>query len=171
MLKNTCNVLNKIFLSSIVILVLSGCAATPIIEKMEISTGDNLQNIDMVYGPPFRVSNDKKTNVAEYYFGKAELNASGYIPLFNLVASTSNQEIYRYSVTYSDQVVEKVDINLMKDRAFKISEAWSIISDEYLPEMRSTGNFYTKNGLFFDKDAWQMQKFKFRIYRQIEKSR
>lgn len=170
MLKNTSNIIKYIFLSSIVI-VLSGCVATPIIEKMEISTGDNLQNIDMIYGPPFRVFKDKKTNVAEYYFGKSEINASGYIPFFNLVASTSNQEIYRYDVTYFDQVVEKVDINLMKDSAFKISEAWSIISDEYLPEMRSTGHFYTKNGLFFDKDAWQMQKFKFRIYRQIEKSK
>lgn len=81
------------------------------------------------------------------------MNTSGYIPFFNLVASTSNQEIYRCDITYSDQVVEQVDINLMKDSAFKISEAWSVISDEYLPEMRSTGHFYTKNGLFFDKEA------------------
>lgn len=171
MLKNIGDKLHFVFLSSTIILALSGCAATPIIEKMEISTGDTLQNIDMIYGPPFRVVTDKKTNVAEYYFGKAEMNASGYIPFFNFVAGTSIQEIYRYDVTYSDQVVEKVVINLMKDNAFKISEALSIISDEYLSEMRSTGHFYTKNGLYFDKDAWQIQKAKFRIYKQIEKSK
>lgn len=61
MIKNIGNKFNCVFLSSLrIILVLLDCTATPIIEKIEISTGDNLENIDMIYGPQFQVLNDKK---------------------------------------------------------------------------------------------------------------
>lgn len=151
-----------------IIFTLSGCATPNIIEKMEISRGQSLQEIDTVYGPPFRLGENDREVVAEYYFGKSEMNASGYIPFINFVAGTSHQKISRYTVTYSGLTAAKIEKAVVEDSAFKISDSLKIFNDKYDPDMRSTGHFYTENGLFFDKEAWNLQLFKYRIFKAIK---
>ena len=129
MFKYTLKSCKAILIASLFSIALSGCAVTPMLEKMDISSGDNLKEIDLIYGPPFRVEENLNQYVARYYFGKSELNPSAYIPLIGAVAGTTGQEVYGYDVTYSNQIVEKVNVNLMKDSTFKMTEALAIYSD------------------------------------------